>query len=102
MLEVFFVGSALATAWVFMKDTRSRRTLIFLVIWFGLSLLPVYKLFNIWDDLRGSPLGLFSFRSSLRIHRIWVGSNRQKPIDRTTCSNVLMYLSNFGRLYPFH
>ncbi len=49
--STFFAGVA------FFRRPQIRRAMIFNFAWLGLSLLPVYKIFAIADDLQGSRLG---------------------------------------------
>jgi hypothetical protein len=54
--EISLTGAVIAgviSAW---KNKQHRPTLVFLVLWLGLCLVPVYKIFAIADDLQGSRL----------------------------------------------
>lgn len=54
--EVFLAATAflgIVSAW---QKSQLRATLVFVLLWLGLSLLPVYKIFTIASDLQGSRL----------------------------------------------
>ncbi|MBY0547956.1 MAG: hypothetical protein K2W95_11735 [Candidatus Obscuribacterales bacterium] len=54
--EVCLVVSAISAAIALFKGSAYRKQILFVLSWLALSLLPVYKIFAIADDLQGSRL----------------------------------------------
>ncbi len=99
--EGLCIGAVALGIWRFATDKNSRRPILFTLGWFALSLLPVYKLFAIADDLQGSRLAYLAtvplsvlFAFALGYFRIHAVLRIALPVGFCTLAAVLLWINN--------